>query len=94
MTITSEQKVTMSDHVEVAYKGDPVEKDGRLVAVKIRRQEFRAPRSSNGSVSRLRGKYTYGPTLEVPVTETSLLVKELVSWLEYFASSASDNDRK
>jgi hypothetical protein len=77
----------------IQYKAQPVEKDGRLVALKIHRQESRAPRTSAGSVQWSRGRYTNGPDIDIPVMEVSILVKELVSWLEYFASSESDKDR-
>lgn len=86
----------MKDHVEVKYKGQPVDNDetGRLAAVKVHRQVFRAPRNSRGDVQWSKGKHTHEAELVVPVMEIGALVAELISWLDYYASGQSDIDKE
>lgn len=83
----------MSDHVEVRYKGQPVEDAaGHLAAITVHRQVFTAPKTAGGIQWR-KGEYTDGPDFNVPVKDVALLVRELVSWLEYFASGEVEGDR-
>jgi hypothetical protein len=81
-------------YAEVKWDGRAIEDDkGRLVAVALTRRATVYPVTAGGNRQWRQGETTETEIGTFAVDEIPDAIRELVSWVSYFASSRADQDR-